>query len=111
MKLSIVTCFHIVYGCFHETMAKLNICDKDSIRSLNQDESQRKNIYYLALNLQKKFAGFCLGSSDSFIRYILRKNIYIYINAGQAFQECYLLLSHMEKELTLKGIKPVPNTV
>ena len=37
--------------------------------------------------------------------------IYIYIYAGQAFQECYLLLSHMKKELTLKGIKPVPNTV
>ena len=104
-------------------MAKLNICDKNRILSLNQDESQRKNIYYPALNLQKKFADFCLGSSDSFIRYILRKILYIYIyiyiyihihtyiNAGQAFQECYLLLSCMKKELTLKGIKPVPNTV
>ena len=46
LKLGIVTCFHIVYDCFYETMAKLNICDKD------------------------KFADFCLLSSDSFIRYI-----------------------------------------
>lgn len=31
VMLEASVCFHIAYGCFHATMAKLNSCDRDSM--------------------------------------------------------------------------------
>lgn len=41
LKCSIVICLHSVYGCFHATIAKLNICDRDSILCLNQNQNEK----------------------------------------------------------------------